>query len=456
MFEQSYVNQAPAEPLHEGDFLYHYELPSWQLGPRLYQILGASVVVNLVLLAIFGQASFLTAKGCDGPLVGKVCEVLDTVYIGTMLFGTDREYADVAYDPTRLSPDDDVTFVDVSNLEAPLEYPEGYFQVANPDQQFAAVDQSSPYGNGFIAPGIPSNPTITTTPDLTNTPQVLPTPNSNPVEGNLPTFNDTNPTTPRSRHNPRSGKTPNSTTVADANTNTNSSVNPTVSNANTPNANTAAPQDTAVIDKNGVFLNKRPLVDKAKEMIPQLPNLKLDTPFKVTIEATLGPGTDGKTIVLKNPKVIKDPAVKNDPAIEGLVTDWILKVGDSGWLGYLNVVDPKGTLKNRKISVTVEQNPVDFIATVRSEMQPENDAKTASSGLSTLMQIGAAGSSGDEQMFLSKSNTSVDGKFLVFKFNMPTADVQDVIKRKLADLEKSGNQPNSTAVVGNKDVTAAR
>jgi hypothetical protein len=132
MFEQSYANQAPAQPMYEGDFLYHYELPSWQLGPRLYQILGASIVVNLILLSIFGQASFLTAKGCDGPLVGKVCEVLDTVYIGTMLFGTDREYADVAYDPTHLNPDDDVTFVDVSGLEAPLEYPEGYFQLANP------------------------------------------------------------------------------------------------------------------------------------------------------------------------------------------------------------------------------------------------------------------------------------------------------------------------------------
>src|SRR6478672_1728591 len=178
MFEQSYVNTAPAEPLHEGDFLYHYELPSWQLGPRLYQILGASIAVNLVLLSIFGQASFLTAKGCDGPLVGKVCQVLDTVYIGTMLFGTDREYADVEYDPTRLSKDDDVTFVDVSNLEAPLEYPEGYFQIANPDQQVASVD-STAMNNGFIAPGIPSNPTITTTPDLTNTPQVLPPANPN-------------------------------------------------------------------------------------------------------------------------------------------------------------------------------------------------------------------------------------------------------------------------------------
>ena len=241
MFEQSYVNTAPAEPLHEGDFLYHYELPSWQFGPPPLSDTGSVDRCKSCSLDNFRSGVVFTAKGCDGPLVGKVCQVLDTVYIGTMLFGTDREYADVEYDPTRLSKDDDVTFVDVSNLEAPLEYPEGYFQIANPDQQVASVD-STAMNNGFIAPGIPSNPTITTTPDLTNTPQVLPPANPNAVEGTLPTFNDPNPTTPRNRRNPRLNKIPNSTTVADANanTNTNSNSNPTVQNPNTPNANTAA------------------------------------------------------------------------------------------------------------------------------------------------------------------------------------------------------------------------
>jgi hypothetical protein len=457
MFEQSYVNTAPAEPLHEGDFLYHYELPSWQLGPRLYQILGASVAVNLVLLSIFGQASFLTAKGCDGPLVGKVCQVLDTVYIGTMLFGTDREYADVEYDPTRLSKDDDVTFVDVSNLEAPLEYPEGYFQIANPDQQFASVD-SNAMNNGFIAPGIPSSPTITTTPDLTNTPQVLPPANPNAVEGTLPTFNDPNPTTPRNRRNPRLNKIPNSTTVADADANTNTNSNPTVQNPNTPNANAAAQQDQAVVDKNGVFINKRPLTDQAKQTLADLSanKVKLDAPFKVVVEGTLGLAKDGKTIVLKNPKLVPDPNVKNDPTMEKLVSDWILRVGDSGWFGYLDKLDQKGKLKTKKIQVAVEQNNTDFVASIRSEMPSENEARTASSGLGLLISGGILTTSGDEQTFLKSATTGVDGSSLIFNFKMPTADVQQVIQRKLADLEKSVNQPNSTAVVGPSNSTAAK
>lgn len=457
MFEQSYDNQAQTEPQHEGDFLFHYELPSWQLGPRLYKILAASAVINLVFVAMLAQTPILTAKGCDGPLVGKVCQVLDTVYIGTMLFGTEREYADVAYDPTRLNPDDDVTFVDVSNLEAPLEYPEGYFQLANPDQQFGTLDQTS-LNNGFIAPGIPSNPTITTTPDLTNTPQVLPTPNPNAVEGTLPSFNDPIPTTPRNRRNPRIIKTPNNTAVADANTNANIGVDPTLPNANTPNVNSAAQQDEAAADKNGVFINKRPLTDQAKQTIAdvQANKVKLDAPFKVVIEGTLGLAKDGKTIVLKNPKLVPDPNIKNDPTMEKLVSDWILRVGDSGWLGYLDKLDQKGKLKSRKVTVSVEQNNTDFLASVRSEMPSENEARTASSGLGLLISGGILTTSGDEQTFLKSAATDVDGNSLIFNFKMPTADVQQVIQRKLADLQKSVGQPNSTAVVGNKNNTAAR
>ena len=454
MFEQSYSNTVPTEPLHEGDFLYHYEIRSWQLGPRVYKILAASGVVNLVFVAILAQTPILTAKGCDSPLVGKVCQVLDTVYIGTMLFGTDREYADVAYDPTRLEPDDDVTFVDVSDLEAPLEYPEGYFQIANPDQQFGVIDQST-LTPGYIAPGIPSNPT-TDMPPLINTPQVLPTPNPNAVEGTLPSFDTPASTTPKTRRGGRVKNIPADQTVANANTNSNS--NPTVADANTANANTAAQQDQAVADKNGIFINKRPLTDQAKQTIAdvQANKVKLDAPFKVVVEGTLGLAKDGKTIVLKNPKLVKDPTIKNDPTMEKLVSDWILRVGDSGWLGYLDKLDQKGKLKSRKVSIAVEQNNADFVATIRSEMPSENEARTASSGLGLLISGGILTTEGDEQTFLRSASTGVDGSSLIFNFKMPTADVQQVIQRKLADLEKSVNQPNSTAVIGPSNNNAAK
>lgn len=461
MFEQSYINTAPAEPIHEGGFLYNYEVKSWPLSTRIYQILAASAVINLVFIAVLSQTPVLTAKGCDSPLVGRVCQVLDTVYVGSLLFGTEREYADVAYDPTRLQPDDEITFVDVSNMDAKLDYPSS-FQDFTTGQEVPMFGQASnamamPLDSNYMNQGFPSAPTVTpSTPDMLNTPQVLPTPNANPVEGELPSF-DSSPSTPAPTKTGkgRTRNTPNNATVANANTNTNS--NTALPQIN-PNANTAAPQEEAKADQYGVFINKRPLVDQAKETLAEIQstNVKLDTPFKIVVEGTIGLGTDGKTIVLKNPKQIKDPTVKNDPVIEKLVTDWILRVGDSGWLGYLNQLDQKNKAKARKVSITVEQNSADFLASIRSEQPSENEAKIAASGLGVIIGAGAIALSGDEQTFLKSATTTADGKFFVFNFKMPTADVQQIIQRKLADLNKTVTQPNSTAVVGPSNNTAAK
>jgi len=448
MFEQSYVNKAPAEPVHEGDFLYNYEIRTWPLSRRIYQILAASAVINILFIALLAQTAVLTAKGCDSPLVGRVCQVLDTIYVGTMLFGTEREYVDVAYDPTRLEPDDDVTFVDVSNMDAKLYY-SSTFQDFTTGQEVPMFPQAADAmtmmtDQGYIAPGIPSNPTVSPSmPDMINTPQVLPTPNANTVDGTLPSFDSPSTTTPSK---PRRGRirTPNNATVANANTNP----DPTLPQANA-NVNPAATQDEAKEDQYGVFINKRPLVDQAKETLSQLQGskVKLDTPFKVVVEGTLGLGKDGKTIVLKSPKQVKDPNIKNDPVIEKLVVDWILRVGDSGWLGYLDQLDQNKKVKARKVSIAVEQNASEFLASVRSEQPSENEARSAASGLATILNVGAATLSGDEQTFLKSATTTADGKFFIFNFKMPTADVQQIIQRKLADLEKSQNQPNSTAVV---------
>jgi hypothetical protein len=284
---------------------------------------------------------------------------------------------------------------------------------------------------------------------------VLPDPNPNAVQGPLPTFENPTVTTPRNRRNPRV-KSPNSSTTAqiDANTNT----NPASPNVTTPNANTPAKPDEPAADQNGIFINKRPLTDQAKQTIADVKanKVRLDAPFKVVVEGTLGLGKDGKTIVLKNPKLVPDPNIKNDPTMEKLVSDWILRVGDSGWLGYLDKLDQKGKLKSKKIQIAVQQDNADFVASVRSEMPTENEARTASSGLGLLIGGGILTTSGDEQTFLKSASTGVDGTSLIFNFKMPTADVQQVIQRKLADLEKSANQPNSTAVVGPTNNTAAK
>src|SRR5687767_1444292 len=173
MFEQqSYDYGATEIRTQPGDPFHNYEIKGWKLTPRIYKIFAASAIFNLVALFTIGQSELLTRRGCESPFVGRVCQVLDTVYVGSLIFRTESEYADVDYPETKLGPEDEVTFIDVSGVEPPLSYPAGYFQLANPEQQITNV--TDPMANpGFLAPGIPANPTIGGD-GLINTPQVAP------------------------------------------------------------------------------------------------------------------------------------------------------------------------------------------------------------------------------------------------------------------------------------------
>ncbi len=198
MFEQSLYEQEPVEePSNEGDLFGTYEIKSWSISPRIYKIIGMSVVVNILALLVFAQTSLLTMKGCDSPLVGGVCQVLDTVYIGALLFGTDREYVDADYEKTELG-DAEITYIEVAPESAKLSYPEGYFAVANPVQYQQLVDaQTGGTGlePGFLAPGIPSSNPIGMPPvtrpyrpgrSVLDTKPNTPKRNDNVIEGDLP------------------------------------------------------------------------------------------------------------------------------------------------------------------------------------------------------------------------------------------------------------------------------
>ncbi|MBC7898901.1 MAG: hypothetical protein H7070_02510, partial [Saprospiraceae bacterium] len=143
MFEQSLYNQpVPEQPQpQEGDLFANYEIRNWNYSRRIYQILAISAVINIFGIAFLAQTEVLTARGCDSPFVGRVCQVLDTVYVGSLLLGTDREYVDAVYDKVDLG-DAEITYIDVSGETPPLSYPEGYFQIANPEQ-FAMLQQQA-------------------------------------------------------------------------------------------------------------------------------------------------------------------------------------------------------------------------------------------------------------------------------------------------------------------------
>src|SRR3982751_5202632 len=108
MFEQSLYDKDFGERAMpgKGDLFYGYEIQPWLTRPQVYKIIGLSAVVNILALLIVAQTPLLTMKGCDSPLVNRVCQVLDTVYIGSVLFGTERDYVDAAYEKTNLADAD--------------------------------------------------------------------------------------------------------------------------------------------------------------------------------------------------------------------------------------------------------------------------------------------------------------------------------------------------------------
>ena len=455
MFEQESYKQEIAEVQTNPEDLFHnYEIRNWNFTPRLYKILAGSAVFNILALLVIGSSGMLTTRGCESPFVGRVCQVLDTVYVGALLFGTESEYADVDYAKTELE-NADVTFVDVTGVSPPLTYPAGYFQLANPEQQF--TDVTDPMAGfptpGFVAPGIPSSP------PLINTPPITPNYNPSPIQGSLPKdgplgSSSDNPTIAKNRR--RGGKP-----LGGSNANVN--VDPNAENANTadpttPNPTVAENAGEAKEDDNGIFINKRPLKDKSNETLAQMDagKVKLDKPFRVVISGTLGLAKDGKTVILKNPKA--EPADKNfpaDPALTKLAQEWVVAVGDAGWYGYLGVLDEKKGV-GRKVTITVEQTDATFLANLKAEQGTPQRANMVASALSNFMSLGSLRASEDQITFLRSTKTTADGNFLVVNFTMPKPEVQQMIQRKLAESKEKEAKPNGTAAVKPNENTARK
>ncbi len=416
----------------------HYEVKSWEFGPHLYKVLAASVVINLVGFLVLAQSDF-TKRGCDSPFVGRVCQVLDTVYVGAMLFGTDREYADVAYEKSELE-DADITFVDVSGEIPPLSYPDGYFQIANP-VQYAMLKQQQ--ADGIVQttpsyPGFTPNPTIADD-TVRNAKPIIPKVNPNPLEGEEPDspfkFED---------DEPKSGKTD-----RPLNGKVNGGKNgkgETAGNDNTKSDPKADPSptptdDIAVADKNGVFLNKRPIKDFGADTLEKIDQkeISLETPFKVTITGKLGLAKDKNTVKMLNPKLVPDRSgIKNDPAMEKLAQDAILAVSDAGWFGYLYQQNV------RNVIVTLEQNDIEFVVNVQSDQPSEAEAKRTASGLNGILALAMPTLKPNEKEFLSRAVLSSQGKTFQIKFNIPKPLVQELIKQKLDEAKQDGANPATT------------
>jgi hypothetical protein len=449
MFDQELYERDAAElETHEGDLFHNYEIKNWELSKRLYQILALSAVLNIAALGFIGESNLLTRRGCDSPFVGRVCEVLDMAYVGSMVLGTEREYVDEAYDKINLS-DADITFISRDGDNAPLTYPAGYFQIANPEQFNGTQNVTDPMAGFNAGPvaGIPYTPNPSDS--MLNTLPHLPQPNPNPVIGGTPDspfgISGENPTTGGVRKGRRGGR---------------------ISNGDA-NANAAEPDDTKIADAGvqpsptplsteavtTLDVNKKPLTDFADDVATQWAENKIDLnqQFTVTLDGVLT--NDGK---LDPQKSKFDPTKeKGDEKMINVAKEALEAVGQSGFLTYLK------SLGVDKVNIVVIQDDKQISAIITSSQRSPERARTISSGLTNYISIGkmAAKDPSDELTLLNGVTVTADGSNFVLSFAVPKPIAQEMINRKLKEAQAKKaqqSQPNGNAIAKPNDNTAKR
>lgn len=427
MFEHSlYEPERVATPLQEGDLFYDYEIKSWELSPRIYKILGIAAFVNLLFIAVVSQTSLLTMKGCESPLVGRVCDVLDTVYVSSMLFGTDRDYVDAVYEKTELG-DSEITFVDVTGETPPLSYPEGYFAIANPEewamkqqmQMDPAFNSTEPtYTPGYVPPttSTPSTTLLDTTP-------VMPRQNPSVVDGNLPTFDDNGRVASNPRKRPRGNRPASDLPDVDANEDPDPSP-------------TAAPMPTPMSSEavTGLEINRKPLTDFADQVALQVEarEVDLNQPFMIVLNGVLT--KDGKLDrKLSKFDVSKQ---KGDQKMIDVAKAAIEAVGDSGFLTYLKSLDVE------KLTMTLVQDDEKIHAVISSTQTSPERAKSIASGLNSYISIGkiAVKNPSDERTLLDGAKVVDDGRNFVLNFTIPKPVAHEMITRKLQEAQAKKTQ----------------
>ncbi len=447
MFEQeSYSFEVPAEPLREGDLFYHYEVGRWQLNNRIYTILAIATVINFAFFGILAQTNVLTARGCESPFVGRVCQVLDMAYVGTMLYGTDREYVDAAYDKIDLD-DAEVVWIDQTGVPAQLGYPEGYFQIANPEQfaQQQAMLNGAPANDGFDSGAFtPLTPPVQSGSSLIDTPAIAPKKNPKARPDKLPDspfdLSEVNGDSSADT-NPEKGKT-----------NVNSDKKP--NEDQTANANTQRPEQPKSDTIDAIEINKRPVADlgnTVNELIAKN-ELDLQTPFIGSAKGKLN--KDGRI----DPKSLKLQIESPDKDMQTVVRDGILAIDAAGYLKYLSAIS------GRDFDLLLKQDDTNISATVQSEMESETRARSIKSSLDLALSIAKAKKQGedadqddkDDLTLLEGAKVEAVGKRVVITFTVPKEVALPMIQRKLAEQAAEMKKPSGNAMTPRDDNTAAR
>jgi hypothetical protein len=454
--------------MQEQDLFKDYEIKSWEINAKTGKILGIAAALHLFALLIVGQLDLLQTKACDSPYVGKVCQVLDTAYVGSILFGTDTNFVSEPYAKTEISDGDDITFVDVSGEQPKFTYPDGYFASSETDQ--TTLDDAALVSSG----GFPN--TMGAIPGITDSsgnpfgmsPQVLPKTNNNPVTGTLPTtpysVGGANPTIikpgktrpfypkgiptgkVKTYHSP--GNLPDfnddsKTTVADVNKTTGTGKKAT-DNTTGKTANktedktkttTTANNLTGEEGKDGI--NTKPFKDLGIKYVDaiQKKDIDINAPFVIQIAAKVG--ADGKLV---NPTIVDKP--QGDPKLIEVAKDAVSAFSDSR---LLKVLYDGGA---RSIQITFAQDKDNLQAILKTDMGKEQSARSLQSAVNLALTFKAPKEGSDEAFLMNQDHLKFDavGKFFIINFVMPNSAKSEMIEKNLKglkeELEKK-SQPNS-------------
>ena len=180
--------------IEEENFLRGYEVSGIELNTRMYKITAVAAVLMIVPMLAISQTNMLAKSACESPFVNDVCEVLDTVYIGSkMLARSASGYEDRDFELAELADAKVIWTQFQENDEPPLEYPVGYFRIANPERYIVeedGVDTSNAFN--------PPPPVTRVNPPVTRPKRVKPparrSPNRSGRKPVYPSKNKNNPT----------------------------------------------------------------------------------------------------------------------------------------------------------------------------------------------------------------------------------------------------------------------
>lgn len=451
--------------MEEKELFEDYEIKNWEFTPRLFKMFGVGTLVTFFSVFAFGQFNLMQSKACENAIVGTFCQVLDAAYVASTFAGEDAEWTSKDYVKDTID-DADVTFVDISAIEPPLKYPEGYFAIANPEE-FAQMQNASgdvmgmPFPNdaGFPSsfPNSPFPSTTTAVPppsatDMLNKPAELPKQNDSAVKGAVPdlpfsigddaTASIVKPSPSRNtpsyvpprrrpgsrtpRNTNRPNRTPSEDTLAGTNTNTNSS---------TPEPSSTPPDPLSAIGDFNAKFNKKPLVDFADIVIAKTDGaekIDLTKPFMVEMQGVLDKA--GK-LDLKRTRFIDDDG---DQKMIDVAKAAIEAVNNSGLLSYLR---DQGV---EKITFVLEQNDKDLTAVIRGELPNESRAKSVSSGLRALIAVAKISNRDDDvKRLIEAANLANEDKNFVMNFALPKDEAHKMINKKLQEAKIKKSQDSS-------------